>query len=58
MDSHQQPARAHPARDPTRTRVVGAFNPRSTSPPRKAAPHRRHGVVRCAVPVLDIQRDQ
>jgi hypothetical protein len=25
MDSHQQPARAHPARDPTRTRVVGAF---------------------------------
>jgi hypothetical protein len=46
-DSHQQPPRAHPARDPAAHACARSLtvNLRSTCR-RKAAPHRRHGVVR------------
>jgi hypothetical protein len=52
-DSHQQSARAHPARDPTPhpcRRCIPRRSIRAQSGRGQAAPHRRHGVVDQEIP--------
>jgi len=57
--SDRQSARAHHARDPPRTRVVGAFRT-ATRPQsgRPAAPHRRHALVDQTISHMELLRQR